>query len=635
VRLIAVAARVLLSTVIGVSGVLVGATPAGGLGPPARVSDAAPGRSAGSGSGSWAASTTAPSMLGAPRPVGRPLADALAATTYPSWCRYTSEPVARANELMANRYLLPPHPIVTLPADPTWRENPLHDANWLFQYHAMRYVLDLFTAWSSTGTTAYRDRALFLLRDWAAGNPRSNPPSAYSWNDHSTALRAIVYACAADLTPMTTWLRNALVLHGQTLADPSFYVGIGNHALNQSIGLLEVGRVLGRRDWMTLARDRINQLVLRSVDAQGVSNEQATFYQAYNYSRYRLAQSRLLAVGLTPGSGFARVDLMPRFLATSALPNGQYEMIGDTEADRIPSYPGTWTDFVASKGANGPTPSTVAAYTDGYQFVRAGWGARRAFADQTYMSLRWGPAPRTVHGHPDGTSLSLYAWGARLLVPPGKYTFNTGVWRSYFTSRRANNVVTVDGLTWNRAAPTTLISRSVSSTVVDVRLQTKGYAGVTQTRRVTWSRRLGYVLVEDRATASTSHVYRQLWHLVQGSSPAVGVQTVWTRRARGNVLIRQLAGTPTLRIVTGATNPIQGWISYQYGTRVAAPVVQAIRSGTSVRFLTLIAPSEGAPNAKVGSLRLTSGGYSVTITVDGHSERVIANGSTVSITPLD
>jgi hypothetical protein len=135
--------------------------------------------------------------------------------------------------------------------------------------------------------------------------------------------------------------------------------------------------------------------------------------------------------------------------------------------------------------------------------------------------------------------------------------------------------------------------------------------------------------------SSTAHVYRQLWHLVDRSSPALGANSVWTRRARGNVLIRQLVGTPTLRLVTGATSPIQGWISYQYGARVAAPVVQAIKSGTSVRYLTLIAPSQGAPNAKVGSLRLTSAGYTVTITVDGRSERVVANGSTVSITPLD
>jgi hypothetical protein len=37
------------------------------------------------------------------------------------------------------------------------------------------------------------------------------------------------------------------------LADPGFYVGRGNHALNQDIGLLDVGLTLGRADWIDLA----------------------------------------------------------------------------------------------------------------------------------------------------------------------------------------------------------------------------------------------------------------------------------------------------------------------------------------------------------------------------------------------
>jgi hypothetical protein len=558
-----------------------------------------------------------------------------AAATYPSWCRYSRDPVARADELLANRYLLAPHPIMTLPSNPTWRENPLRDANWQFNYHAMRYVLDLFTAWDRTGVTAYRTRALFLLQDWSAGNPRSSPPSVFSWNDASTAFRAVVYACAAELTPMTTWLRNALLLHGRTLASPSFYVGIGNHALSQSIGLLEVGRAVGRRDWMTLARDRLNRLVLASVDAQGVSNEQAAFYQAYNYARYLIARSRLIAVGLVPGYGFARVGLMPRFLAHASVPNGEYEMIGDTEAVPIRSYPGTWTEFVATAGARGPTPPLVAAYADGYQFARTGWGTNRAFADETSIAIRWGAAPRTAHGHPDGTSVKLYAWGSRLLIGPGKFTFNSGSWRSYFTSRRANNVMTVDGLSWNRAAVTTRLGRAVTPTLVDVRMATKGFAGVSQTRRITWSRRLGYLLVDDRAVSITRHTYRQLWHLVHDARPVIGATSVWTQRPKGNVLIRQLTGAPTLRIVKGATSPIQGWVSYRYGQKVAAPVVESIRTGTSVRYLTLIAPSQGAPNVRVTDLRLTAGGYAVTITVGGWSERVIASGSSVSITPLN
>src|SRR5437879_1761571 len=55
---------------------------------------------------------------------------------------------------------------------------------------------------------------------------------------------------------------------------------------------------------------------------------------------------------------------------------------------------------------------------------------------------------------------------------------------------------------------------------------------VTQ-RRITWSRRLGYMLVDDRAVSSVRHTYRQLWHLVDGANPLVGVSTVQTRADAG------------------------------------------------------------------------------------------------------
>jgi hypothetical protein len=73
--------------------------------------------------------------------------------------------------------------------------------------------------------------------------------------------------------------------------------------------------VLGRSDWLALARDRINALAAASIDSQGVTNEQSVGYQAYNYRRYRYAQVRLQELGLTPGWAFERVDMMPRLMA--------------------------------------------------------------------------------------------------------------------------------------------------------------------------------------------------------------------------------------------------------------------------------------------------------------------------------
>ena len=78
---------------------------------------------------------------------------------------------------MADRYTLHPHETVELPHDPTWAENPLKDGNWQYQFHSLRFLRTLLGAWRATDDVAYRDRAIELLRDWLADNPRSDPPS--------------------------------------------------------------------------------------------------------------------------------------------------------------------------------------------------------------------------------------------------------------------------------------------------------------------------------------------------------------------------------------------------------------------------------------------------------------------------
>jgi hypothetical protein len=108
------------------------------------------------------------------------------AAGFPATCPVSTDFLARADELLDNRYLLTPHPVVTLPADPTWGEDPLRDPNWLFQYHTLRFTLNLLRAWQETGVMAYRDRALFLLRDWYLENPRADPASPSSWAKHAT-----------------------------------------------------------------------------------------------------------------------------------------------------------------------------------------------------------------------------------------------------------------------------------------------------------------------------------------------------------------------------------------------------------------------------------------------------------------
>ena len=105
----------------------------------------------------------------------------------------------------------------------------------------------------------------------------------------------------------------------------------GNHALNQSIGLLDVGCYLGRTDWQGIAARRIDAFVTRAIDRQGVSEEQATKYDRYDYERFMLLRDHLLACGLPAPAGFERVERIPDFLAQATRPDGHYETIGDSD----------------------------------------------------------------------------------------------------------------------------------------------------------------------------------------------------------------------------------------------------------------------------------------------------------------
>ncbi len=197
-------------------------------------------------------------------------------------------------------------------------------------------------------------------------------------------------------------------------------------------------------------------------------------------------------------------------------------------------------------------------------------------------------------------------------------------------------MVTVDGVTAVPARGARLLRSSISSRSVDLLVQIRSYPGVTMQRRVIFSRRMGYLIVEDRVVSSTTRTFRQLWHLTEDARPIVDGTRTWTRRARGNLFIRQLVDGSSTRVRTGQTNPIQGRISRSYGQREPAPVIEQRATGTRVRFLTLLAPFKqgtGSDRPPVGVIGLdkTADGFRMTVDIDGRRELVVATGTSVRI----
>jgi hypothetical protein len=548
-------------------------------------------------------------------------------------CRQRPDAIARADELMAGTLLLSRHRPTRLPRNPTWAENPFQDQNWKFQYHSLRFVWDLFEAWRITRDKDYRDRGLFLLRDWLRDNPPGAGRSDFSWNDHSTAIRTWVLACAAVVAPKTAWIRDALRTHGAVLADPAFYVDHSNHALNQSRGLLAAGCILGRRDWQRLAARRIATLLAESVDAEGVTNEQSIYYQLYNLEAYRAAADRLRACGMTAPRAFRRLDKMTDLLTYATLPDGTYATLGDTSHAPARSIRGTTAAYAANEGRMGPMPTArFVTFDAGFAFGRTGWGIARRFEDEIVWSARFGPG-RAYHGHLDHGAVTLYGYGRRLVDDPGLFTANVNQWRTFAIGRSAHNVITVDGIDYTASSKATLARSNTATTHDDITILDSGYKGVDLRRRIVFSHGLGWLLVDDHATSKAVRTYRQLWHLLPGADPRLEGAMVRTRYDEGNVAIFQLRVPDDVNVVEGRRAPLQGWYSTTLNKRKRAPTVEAVATGRNVRYVTLLVPLQ-RPEGQVRLWNVSVRGPTIrfTVSANGRREQVEVGRRAVEVT---
>jgi hypothetical protein len=327
----------------------------------------------------------------------------------------------------------------------------------------------------------------------------------------------------------------------------------------------------------------------------------------------------------------ARLERMPEFLAAATRPDGLYENLGDTNDRKAVSIKGTPAQFAATGGQRGPKPArTVSFFDRGYLFGRTGWGETRPFADEAFFSLQYGTG-MAFHGHDDGGAVTLYALGDQLLLDSGFKDYELDPWRTYLRSRRAHNTVVTGDLTSKAGRKTVLERRATTGRMVEAVVRPTVYPDVTMRRRVIFSRRLGYLVVEDTITSTKSRSWRQLWHLREGSRPTTDDLRTWTRSDGANVLIQQLVQKGSTRTIKGTTSPIQGWIARTWGTMIKAPVIERRQTGASVRFVTVLAPFRDT-KPTVTDVELRSGGFSFEVTMDGVTERVDATASGASIT---
>ncbi|HEV2685096.1 MAG TPA: hypothetical protein VGW79_00510, partial [Actinomycetota bacterium] len=164
------------------------------------------------------------------------------------------------------------------------------------------------------------------------------------------------------------------------------------------------------------------------------------------------------------------------------------------------------------------------------------------------------------------------------------------------------------------------------------------YKSVTTWRRVLYDRRLNVMLVDDSLVANGPVVFRQNWHLRRDAAVhLVGHYRFSTISTGPNVTITQLVGGKTPQVMSGATSPMQGWVTESTNSRYAAPDASFTFFGRSTRFITLIVPSASGStlrSAAASNFSTNANGFNVDLTVGGSTDRITVGQTSASLAVL-
>ena len=541
------------------------------------------------------------------------------------------------DRLLDGRIIMSPHPEWRLPETIDWAADPFDDVNWQNQYHMLRWLDPLRRA-AADGNDAAWEMWLRYVRDWVENNPRSRPATRWVWRDMVEGIRVIQLCLAAplvrDRSPEDlTWLEATIRDHADFMSDPQ-NLGKANHAMHQHEALFVCGRILQDEVLTQRAVDRFDGLIEKEYDEQGVNREGAVAYHYNNYVWWERALRRLDAEGVPRPAAAERHARAPEEIAHSTRPDGTFVAIGDTDGGTPRTMSSPATDYVMSAGAHGEAPpDLLKIYDAGYVFARSGWGeTERTLDEETFFSISFGRADR-VHGHPDGGSITYSADTVNWVVDPGKYQYGYSVPRKHFLSRGAHSLVSIEGRTPRKDAEVRLVRRVETDRALDLSFEDDSFEGVVLTRRVVYSTSAEYLVVVDHVRSKEECVATQRWQLGPDVDATVGRNSV-ALASRGHTAILRLAGTPAqITTVRGQETPFDGWVSTGWKKKAEATAVLATKSGTSFRFIAVLAVGNGA-RPSVETVPVPSPDFCLRVDTGKTSEFILVSPDGVSF-PLE
>ncbi|MFD2026051.1 heparinase II/III domain-containing protein [Promicromonospora aerolata] len=541
---------------------------------------------------------------------------------------------AVTDQLMAGKVEFPPHPVATIGFPVDWDQDPFGQRNWRAQLHMLRW-LDPARRLAAQGDATAMVFWESVVTDWITKNPPRTDKSSYAWADMIDGVRVHALLVGLPYVSDQSGLLEALDVHGQWLADPA-NLGHDNHALHQHAALAMVGSALRKDAWLDLAVRRIDEYVVDGYDEHGVNAEAAPGYWLLNYRWLRDVGHRLELAGRQSSAIAAALTRIPQTIVHATRPDGMIEEIGDTAPrQRLVAGEADELTYVATEGAEGSPPTeTAVLYGRGYAFGRSGWGeTARQPAEESFYSLRFGRADAT-HGHQDGGGLTYFAGGKPVLVDAGKYAYVRDEGRVYALGRLGHNIVHIRGKKYDKSTSVELVASRLTDSFDYFHVRDLGYPGVTLDRRVVYSRQSEALLVLDSVRAADDVVAEARWHLHEDSRATVaGRGRVDVRNAGSPAAILWGGSAPEIQLVTGGTDPMDGWRSPVWGQMVPTTVVKAVRRGSRFRFVTAIFAG-ASTRTRLESGEARDGAQSFVIEANGIVEQIWVGADGVSIERL-
>lgn len=521
----------------------------------------------------------------------------------------------------------------TLPEKIRWRENPTKDFVWLFNLNRQEWLWDLVAAYFLTGDQKYARDFELILSDWFPQNPMMK------WKDESDPVWRLI---DSSLRLTASWLDALTVFfpsdaisddlkwkmlasvhdHAQFLMH--FRSPGRNHLMQETFGLMAAAAVIPEfkmsEKWLEIAKLRLDRVLTDEIYPDGGYNELSTFYHRFVI---RIVQqiadfAELHGVKLTDFF-YDRLEQMYEFLMYLSWPDGTMPAMNDgfhaknmrilydapAEIFGRPDFKFFATD--AREGTE-PLAKSIEFPYSGIYVMRSDWSS-----DARYMIVDAGLFGSS-HGHEDKLSFELFAFGKPFIIESGTYTYVYNRWHHYFESSFAHNTIVVDKRSQLRHAsednwvsmppqkqPNVWISKQ-NFDYLESRYD-EGYGnrkedvlkGITHTRRILFVKP-DYWILWDIVDGNGSHSAEQLFHFAAETEVQIDDgKNIRANYPNGPALLISNLGKSELSLSKreGAEDPIQGWVSSEYGSKMAAPVVGIESGGEMPRvFVCVLYPAQ-------------------------------------------